>query len=356
MPFTVLSVAYPFAPVGPRCVGGAEQIATQLDRAMVESGHQSLVIASEGSLAAGELFTVPRFHSATDLPSTSMWRARYGQPILDQLIATRAIDLIHVHDIAFHEYRWPAHIPVLVTLHLPPSWYPVQAWKIKQPNIQLQYVSESQRRSGPAALGGAPVIANGVDLCAPSREKENFALALGRICPEKNQRTALEAGFRARTRVVLGGEIFPWPDHQRYFRERIKPLLEEEREGIRHEFRGTLSPKEKSSLLARARCLLHPTLAPETSSLAAMEALAAGTPVIAYPSGALPEIVDDGITGFLVQSAEEMAAAIRRVEVIDPEACRAAAARRFSKERMVAEYFNLYSRLIGIAIEEQVHV
>lgn len=356
MPFTLLSVAYPFAPVGPRCVGGAEQILTQLDRAIVESGHQSLVIASEGSLAAGELFTIPRFHSATDLPSTSMWRSRYGQPILDRLANTRTIDLIHVHDIAFHEYRWPANIPVLVTLHLPPSWYPVQAWKIRQPNVLLQCVSESQRRSGPAALGRIPVIANGVDLCTQAGQKENFALTLGRLCPEKNQRTALEAGFRARTRVVLGGEILPWPDHQRYFRERIKPLLEEERDGVRHEFRGPLSPNEKSSLLARARCLLHPTLAPEASSLAAMEALAAGTPVIAYPSGALPEIVDNGITGFLVHSAEEMAAAIRRVDVIEPEACRAAAVRRFSKERMVAEYFNLYNQLTGVSIEEQVNV
>lgn len=355
MPFTVLSIAYPFAPVGPRCVGGAEQILTDLDCALAGSGHCSLVMASEGSSTAGELFTLPPFRSTTNLSDTNMWRARHGQPILDKLANARCIDLIHVHDTAFHEYRWPADVPVLVTLHLPLSWYPVQAWKVEQPNVRLQCVSETQKRSGPATLDCAPVITNGVDLSVKSREKENFALTLGRICPEKNQRTALEAGFRARTPVIVGGEVFPWPDHQRYFRERIKPLLEE-CQGIRHEFRGPLSPADKSDLLARARCLLHPTLAPETSSLVAMEALAAGTPVIAYPSGALPEIVDHGITGFLVQSIEEMAAAMRRVDTIDPEACRATAARRFSKERMVAEYFNLYSQLTGVPLEEQVHV
>ncbi len=92
---------------------------------------------------------------------------------------------------------------------------------------------------------------------------------------------------------------------------------------------------------------MHPTLAPETSSLVAMEALAAGTPVIAYRSGALPEIVEDGVTGFLVDDVTQMAEAMRAVHTLSPEACRRAAEVRFSEERMVAGYFQLYDKLLA---------
>jgi glycosyltransferase involved in cell wall biosynthesis len=102
-------------------------------------------------------------------------------------------------------------------------------------------------------------------------------------------------------------------------------------------------------------CLLHPTLAPETSSLVAMEALAAGTPVIAYRSGALPEIVDDGVTGFLVNSVQEMAAAIGKVRTISDRACRRAVERRFLKERMVGQYFALYEELLRGRRMEKMH-
>jgi glycosyltransferase involved in cell wall biosynthesis len=164
---------------------------------------------------------------------------------------------------------------------------------------------------------------------------------MGRICPEKNAHAALEAGTLAGTRVLLAGQVFPYGEHRQYFNEKIEPLLQGG-----HTFLGPVSAEAKHDLLARAKCLLHPTLAPETSSLAAMEAMAAGTPVIAYRSGALPEIVEDGVTGFLVGSVEEMAGAIRSVGAISPAACRSAAERRFSKERMAHQYFELYNSLV----------
>jgi glycosyltransferase involved in cell wall biosynthesis len=164
---------------------------------------------------------------------------------------------------------------------------------------------------------------------------------MGRICPEKNAHEALEAGTRAGMRVLLAGQVFPYEEHRRYFRERIEPLLQ-----ANHTFLGPVSTEAKYDLLARAKCLLHPTLAPETSGLVAMEAMAAGTPVIAYRSGALAEIIEDGVTGFLVDNVEDMADAMHNVHTISPEACRAAAERRFSKERMVREYFELYNSLL----------
>lgn len=346
MPVTVLSIAYPFAPVGPRCVGGAERILTDIDEALIAGGHKSLVLAREGSITAGKLFALPIADHLIGKNGVRSWRASQAQAILDSVVHSEQIDLIHVHDMDFRKYRWPLHIPVLVTLHLPLSWYHPAAWSELPPNVHLQCVSNTQRVSGPPVLQCVPVIANGVELSARCETKEDFALVLGRICPEKNQHVALEAGFQANIPVVLGGAVFPWPEHRRYFDEKVKPLLQQRHRGVRHRFCGALDVTTKHRMLARARCLLHPTLAPETSSLVAMEALAAGTPIIAYRSGALCEIIDDGITGFFVDGMEEMAAAIARVNMIQPKACYLAAARRFSKGRMISEYFDLYHALI----------
>jgi glycosyltransferase involved in cell wall biosynthesis len=251
-----------------------------------------------------------------------------------------------MHGFDFYEYRLPSNIPVLVTLHLPLGWYPNEIWKSFPENVWFQCVSRTQQVSGPAELRNAPVIANGVELFRSEKKKRNFAVTLGRICPEKNQHVALQAGFLADTRVLLGGMVFPWKEHRQYFREKIQPLLRQTHKHVRHKFCGPLSARKRRRLLAQAQCLLHPTLAPETSSLVAMEALAAGTPVIAFRSGALPEIVEDGVTGFLVNSREDMAEVIHRAHTIPPENCRSAAAERFAKERMVQQYFHLYDEMM----------
>lgn len=347
MSLTVLSVAFPFAPVGPKSIGGAEQVLTELDRALVAAGHTSLVLACEGSQTAGKLFPV---HLSED--SARNHHSPEFQSAMDQVLDAHRVDLVHMHGFDFHQYRLPAHIPILVTLHLPVAWYPQSIWTALSGNLHLQCVSQSQLRSCPPEFRNLPVIANGIALSPPQGvQKSDFALVLGRICPEKNQHAALQAGTLAGTRVLLGGQIFPYPEHERYFHEKIKPLL---RDG--HEFLGPLPPARKQELLATARCLLHPTLAPETSSLVAMEALAAATPVLAYRSGALPEIVDEGVTGFLIDTPEEMASAIAHLHTIHPEACRAAAEQRFSRERMVREYFSLYRSLVHNFAPELLHV
>ena len=349
MPLTILSVAWPFAPVGPDAVGGAEQILTALDDAIVRHGHQSLVVACAGSEVAGTFFPV---HVPEDQLDHADRPARAGlyQGAIDAALASASVDLIHMHGLDFHEYRLSESIPVLVTLHLPPSWYPAHIWGNRSPNVQLQCVSHSQRDACPPGAGGLPVIKNGVDLPAlgdlhaeplPLDLPSEFAVALGRICPEKNLHAALEAATLARIPVLIGGKVFPWQAHEDYFRDRILPLLTEG-----HQFLGPLAPALRHQLLRLAKCLLLPTLAPETSSLVAMEALAAGTPVVAWPSGAIPEIIEDGVTGFLVDSVEAMAKAIRSVDSLDRSFCRAAAERRFSRDRMIRDYFRLYERCI----------
>jgi glycosyltransferase involved in cell wall biosynthesis len=109
---------------------------------------------------------------------------------------------------------------------------------------------------------------------------------------------------------------------------------------------GPVGFARKRRLLTAARCLLVPSLAPETSSLVAREALACGTPVVAFPNGALPETVEDGETGFLVRTVEEMAEAIERAQSLSPDRCREVAAERFSLEAMTTRYIDLYRRLV----------
>ncbi len=342
MTLTVLSVAFPYAVVGPAGVGGAERILAVLDQALVRAGHRSVVIACEGSEVAGELLAIPAPQALEITDAERAVSRQAVQAAVDRALSEHEVDVVHMHGLDFYEYLVPQHVPVLVTLHLPISWYPGEAWNDWAHRARFCCVSHSQQQTSPGVLGHVTVIENGVAVppLPPAVAKENYAVVMGRICPEKNAHEALEAGTRADVPVVLIGQAFPYREHQQYFAQAIEPRL------LEHVFLGALPVERRQAVLARARCLLHPTLAPETSSLVAMEALAVGTPVIAYRSGALAEIVEDGVTGFLVNGIEEMAEAIRRVNTISPAACYHAARQRFSEEQMIERYLAEYAAFV----------
>jgi glycosyltransferase involved in cell wall biosynthesis len=174
--------------------------------------------------------------------------------------------------------------------------------------------------------------------------KRGFALMLGRICSEKGVHIAIDAAKRADVTLLIGGEVFAYEDHRRYFEEEVRPRLDG-----RRRFLGPVGLNRKRRLLAAARCLLIPSLAEETSSLVAREALAAGTPVVAFDRGALRETVEHGRTGYLVRDVAEMAEAIARVECLDPDTCRLIARQRFSSQRMIEQYLAVYHRLAPTA-------
>jgi glycosyltransferase involved in cell wall biosynthesis len=167
--------------------------------------------------------------------------------------------------------------------------------------------------------------------------KRDFAVCLGRICPEKGFHLAMDAASGCALPLYLAGEVAAYPEHRRYFEGKIQPRL-----GNLHRWLGAISGERKRYLMAGARAVLIPSLVPETSSLVAMEAIASGTPVIAYPQGALSEIVIHGKTGFLVNTVNEMRDAILAADEIDPGHCVREAKMRFSAARMVESYMQLY--------------
>jgi glycosyltransferase involved in cell wall biosynthesis len=344
MSLSVLNVAYSLAPVAPSTAGGAEHVVKWLDGALVDAGHRSIVLAAEGSKISGELWTIPATGTRTvDRRIANEIQAAQRHAI-GEILRARRIDIVHMHGIDFCYCLPPAGIPVLATLHLPIESYPEEAFHLNRPQTYLNCVSHNQWQSLPPGVSVHTFIDNGVPIqSAPTpHKKRRFAVALGRICPEKGFHLALSAAKKAGMPLFLAGQLFRFPAHEAYFEKEILPRLDKERRFI-----GPVGSVAKHWLLSSAQCLLVPSLISETSSLVSMEALACGTPVVAFRVGALPGIIDDGRTGFLVNNETEMAEAIAATSELDPEVCRAVARERFSIERMTQAYLALYRDLIA---------
>jgi glycosyltransferase involved in cell wall biosynthesis len=344
---TIVNIAYPLAPVSPDAVGGSEQVLSSLDRALVAAGHRSIVIACEGSAVAGELWSYPAPPKDRPIDNPIQWAGQEAiHRITAEVLRCRDVDLIHMHGLDYEACLPPPGVPVLATLHLPPAWYPPGALAPDRDGIWINCVSESQMHSVPPGPHLLPPIPNGVpvaELGAVRPRKCGYALMLARVCPEKGFHLALDAARAAEVPILLAGEVFPYAVHEEYFHAEVLPRLDRHRRYL-----GPVGFIQKRRLLAAARCLLVPSLVAETSSLVAMEAASCGTPVIAFRNGALPEVVEDGRTGFLVDDVAGMADAIRRIDTIDPAVCRETARRRFSIERMAAAYIERYRMLARV--------
>lgn len=340
MSLTILSIAYPMMPVGPHASGGSEQILFLVEKGIVESGHRSVVISARGSRVLGELIETETWEGKICPEMEERARANHLAKIQEALFEF-PIDLIHFHGLDFHRYVPKTHLPMLATLHLPIDFYPSHVFE--SPPVSMNFVSESQAHS--YRFGQTwPVIPNGIDITAYEGEtsQEDYVLVIARICPEKGIHFALEAARRCGLRLLIAGPVHPYPAHLDYFESQVRPMLDEKRLYV-----GPADLETKRSLLQRAKCLIVPSTVAETSSLVSMEALAAGTPVIAFRSGALPEVVRDGVTGYIVDSVQGIENALERIDNIDRSACRKEAEQRFSAGMMVANYIRHYRTLLN---------
>jgi len=338
----VLHVAYPLAPVGPDAVGGVEQVLCHLERGLAARGHETMVLACEGSTVAGRLIPVPRGQPPYDDRAIAAARSRHSTLIRDAL-ARWPVDLVHMHGFDFDRYLPPAGVPVLATLHCPATWYAPEALDPPRPGIWLNAVSRRQHEELSPNARLLPFVENSVPVEAFSghHARRSFALVLARIAPDKGIREALEAARLADMPLLIAGETYPYPEHQRYFAEEVQPLLDD-----RRRYLGPIDFKRKRWLLAAAHCVVVPSLVPETSSLVAREALASATPVVAFRRGALVDAVEHGRTGFLVDDVAAMAEAMQAAPAIEPRLCRAVARARFSLDLMVDGYVRLYREVM----------
>lgn len=348
----ILYIAYPLLTVSRESAGGAEQVLWTLEREMARRGAQTTVAASSGSCVAGDLFSSGE---PCREPDDLERRNREHQ---DKVVAFvhrqaregRAFDMVHDHSGSFWPRAAEISPPVLATLHLPRTFYPPQLFENVPANVTFNCVSASQARSFGAGTASFEVVTNGIalDLFEASDRlshgPRSGLLWLGRICEEKAPHLALDIAARAGLPITLVGHVYPFSYHQQYFDHAVASRL---RLMPQATFTSLPSFNHKRQLLRGARALLITSLAEETSSLVAMEAAASGTPVIAFARGALPEIVRDGVTGFLVHSVDDAVRAFERIGEIDPAVCARHARERFSSDSMAKSYARLYARLLA---------
>ncbi len=348
-PLRILYVAYPLLPVSDESAGGAEQMLAVLEREMHSRGHQTTVAACDGSKVAGELFaTGPAPLEPDRLGDRDCEHSTRTVEFIAELRRIgRGFDVVHDESGRFWKCASAIPAPVLATLHLPRNLYDSDAFSNYAPNLAFNCVSHSQLRGFtglPRMLG---VIENGIEVMRfPfSAHKRDYLLWMGRICEEKGTHIAIDVAEKAGLPLIIAGQVYPFSYHQNYFAREVAPRLERAR--VRVQFVQKPSFTEKLNLLQNARAVLVPALVDETSSLIAMEAMACGTPVIAFRRGALPEVIADRETGFLVSSLEDMVEATSRVGDISPQECRSRVESLFNSRRMARDYELLYQRVLA---------
>jgi glycosyltransferase involved in cell wall biosynthesis len=339
-PLKIAQVAPLYESVPPRLYGGTERVVSYLTEELVEMGHEVTLFASGDSTTRAELVAVsPR---ALRLSRECVDPHIYHTLLLEQVFQRReAFDVIHFHiDYMHFPMSRRVELNQLTTLHGRldlPDLVPLYREYAEMP---LTSISNAQRKP----LSWANWVANiyhGLpkNLFTPQAAHGKYLAFVGRISPEKRVDRAIQIALRAGIPLKIAAKV-DTPDRE-YFAQVIEPMLGEPSV----EFLGEISEPQKNELLGQAYALMFPIGWPEPFGLAMIEAMACGTPVIAYPCGSVPEVVDEGKTGFIVSSEEEALKALERIESLNRMACRRVFEERFSADRMAREYTAVYSCL-----------
>lgn len=328
--------------VPPKLYGGTERVVSWLTEELVAQGHDVTLFASGDSQTSAKLVPCTlqglrlsgiRDYTASNLVMLDTVRRHAGE-----------FDIIHFHVdlLPIALFRDLAH-KSLVTLHGRLDWPDFQPVFNAFPEMPLVSISESQRKPMPSHANWLATIHHGLgsDVC-PFYQKGGEHLAfLGRISPEKSPDRAIKIATRAGVPLKIAAKVDK--ADQDYFEDVIRPMLDHPLV----EFIGEINEQEKCSFLGNALALLFPINWPEPFGLAMIESMSAGTPVIAWRNGSVPEVLADGVSGVIVNSINEAVAAAGTVRAMSRERVRRSFERRFTAERMAADYVDAYRRLLA---------
>ncbi len=332
-------VAPPWVPVPPVRYGGTEQVVDALARGLTDMGHYvRLFTVGESTCPVPRRWLLDRAAEPMGMGVTE------AAHVLAAYDAMRDLDVVHDHTtlgplLAGRLAQLP---PVVATNHNPFTAQITPLYRVAAQTTAIVAISRSQR----ATAGDIPVAAvihHGIDLDlhAYGDGGGDYLLFVGRMSPDKGVDRAIRVARAAGRRLVVISKMDA-PDEVAYYEQFVRPLL-----GPDVELFDNQTAPQRIALLRAATAVVNPICWPEPFGLVMAEALACGTPVLAFPNGAAPEIVDDGVTGFLCADESAMAAAIDRVRSIDRRACRRAAEQRFGMARMAADHERLYARLLA---------
>jgi glycosyltransferase involved in cell wall biosynthesis len=341
----IAQIAPLFEAVPPKRYGGTERVVHWLTEELVGMGHQVTLFATGDSVTSATLVPA-RARAQRFQPNFEVNGAPYMR--LLELVRRQAheFDILH-----FHIDFWPfalfsrQPVPFVNTLHgrLDSRWVP-DIYNL-YPEVPLVSVSDSQRAPMPH-LGWAGTVLHGMPehLLTPLPVEPGYLAFLGRISPEKGIESAIAiaaaCGMQLRVAAKVGEEDALYHD------EVVAPLLD----GERVQYVGEIGDEQKSAFLSGARALLVPIDWPEPFGLVMIEAMACGCPVIAFRRGSVPEVVEHGRTGFIVDDVEGAVAAVGRLHTLDRATVRRRFEERWTARRMAEDYLRVYQRLVDTAV------
>ena len=336
----IAQVAPLFESVPPQAYGGTERVVSYLTEALVDLGHDVTLYASGDSATSARLVSVCEHGLRLDArrPDWLVWHTL----MLDQVFAAAAsYDVIHLHvDTLHYPLARRCQRPCITTLHGRldlPDLKPLFQYFSEQPLVSI---SHSQRHPLPDAHWVATVH-HGLppDLYRFHERAQDYFAFVGRISPEKRVDRAIDIALGCGVPVRIAAKIDE--ADRPYFESVIRPRFAHPLVT----FVGEIDEAGKNDFIGRAKALLFPIDWPEPFGLVMIEAFACGTPVISFPGGSVPELLEHGVTGYIVDDIQEAVAAGRRIDKIDRRQCRAVFEERFTAELMARRYLDVYSGL-----------
>ncbi len=336
-------IAPPWVSVPPLEYGGTEVVVDHLCRGLTAAGHDVVLFATGDSTCPVERhWSVPHALGTTGSLIDELGHVERAYAAL----ADR--DIIHDHTLLGPLWAMAnqIEIPVVTTAHGEFTPELTELYATVGQRSAVVAISHHQRSTAPS-VPVASVIHHGIDIddVPFGRGDGGYVAFLGRMHPDKGVHRAIEIARAAGKRLLIAAKMWEPAEH-RYFADVVEPLL-----GADAVYLGQVDHRAKFDLLAAAEALVNPIRWPEPFGLVMIEALAAGTPVLAFAEGAAPEIIEHGRTGFVCRDEQDMVDRLRAVGEIDRRACRRAARCRFSTHRMVDDHLALYRRLTDAAVD-----